>query len=167
METIRNIANCFEPDTFFIINVFGSPVSGTIPRSLFLFYLLAYDAVKHDTGEAFRHYRDFTRFGGFAPRGAHSNATAALICPGHVLIRAEIRPVQLESIAAITYWAGTVRFAGPVNGNTPLVEVVSAPRRVAGVPLVPTTQRSEELLANCAADSHVAPDASRAPHEPD
>jgi hypothetical protein len=96
-----------------------------------------------------------------------SNATAALICPGHVLIRPEIRPVQLESIAAITYWAGTVRFAGPVNGNTPLVEVVSAPRRVAGVPLVPTTQRSEELLANCAVDSHVAPDASRAPHEPD
>src|ERR1044071_607664 len=103
----------------------------------------------------FRHYLSGT------------NTTAALICARHVLIRAENPSRVFRSLAAITYWAGTVRFAGPVNGNTPLVEVVSAPRRFAGVPLVPTTQRSEELLANCAVDSHVAPDASRAPHEPD
>jgi hypothetical protein len=47
----------------------------------------------------------------------------------------------------MAYCAGRVRFAGPVNGNGPPAEVVSAPRRLAAVPLVPTTHRSEELLA--------------------
>ena len=64
------------------------------------------------------------------------------------LIRAE-NPVRMysRSIAAMAYCAGRVRFAVPVNGNGPPAEVVSAPRRLAAVPLVPTTHRSEELLA--------------------
>ena len=52
-----------------------------------------------------------------------------------------------------------------MNGNAPFVEVVIPPRSVVALPLVPTTQRREELLAKCAVDSHVTPEASRAPHE--
>ena len=63
------------------------------------------------------------------------------------------------------YCAGTVRFAGLVNGNAPFVEVVIPPRRVVALPLVPTTQRREELLAKCAVESQVTPDVRPAPHE--
>ena len=52
-----------------------------------------------------------------------------------------------------------------MNGNAPFVEVIIPPRSVVALPLVPTTQRRGELLAKCAVDSHVTPEASRAPHE--
>jgi hypothetical protein len=68
------------------------------------------------------------------------------------------------SFGAISYCAGAIRFAGLVNGNGPL-DVIIPPRRVVALPLVPTTQRKGELLANCAVESHVTPDVRRAPHE--
>lgn len=103
-----------------------------------------------------------TRFPGATPRKIQDPLMAFMLLPPRGWqVGTE---TGFVSVFAGCYCAVTVRFAGLVNGKGPL-DVVIPPRRVAALPLVPTTQRRGELLAKCAVESHVTPDVRRAPHE--